>query len=162
MRVTLTKGAVRQLQAIFAYTADDNPLAAARIVARVEEISVLLAANPLIGRKLPHRRLRWFPLTPFPYLIYYEASGSTARIVRIWHMSRRRGSLHEPVPDFPPGGGMTKEEIQALLQSRVPAEKLWPLTEAERADLEEAIREVERGEIASDAQVGALFRLARR
>jgi len=100
MRAILTRGATRQLQAIFACTADEDPLAAGRFVARVEEVRILLAENPLIGRKLPHRRLRWFPLTPFPYLIYCEVCGATVHIVRIWHMSRRRASLHEAAVPF--------------------------------------------------------------
>ena len=100
MKVFLTKGATRQLQAIFAYTADENPVVAERIVERVEEIRTLLCENPYVGRKLPHRRLRWFPLTPFPYLVYYEISGQAIRIVRIWHMGRRRSALHEAAVEF--------------------------------------------------------------
>jgi len=100
MRVTLTRVATRQLQAIFAYTADENPIAAQRVVERVEEIRRLLSENAEIGRKLQQRRLRWFPLTPFPYLIYYEVSGQTVRIVRIWHASRRRSALHEHLQPF--------------------------------------------------------------
>jgi plasmid stabilization system protein ParE len=100
MKVSLTKGATRQLQAIFAYTADENPIVAARIVERVVELRTLLGENPYVGRKLPHRRLRWFPLTPFPYLVYYEISGQTVRIVRIWHMRRRRSALHEAAAQF--------------------------------------------------------------
>jgi formiminotetrahydrofolate cyclodeaminase len=81
---------------------------------------------------------------------------------------------------------MTKVEIQALLE-RVLAwpqsmqdeaaatllgieaagdlaeENPWPLTGEERAELEEAEREIERGDAAaSDAEVAAIFRLARR
>lgn len=100
MRVHLTKAATRQLQAIFAYVFEENPAAAQRIVTRVEELRALLAQNPDIGRKLPRRRLRWFPLTPFPYIVYYEASGQAVRIVRIWHARRRRAALHEPAMPF--------------------------------------------------------------
>ena len=51
---------------------------------------------------------------------------------------------------------------ELLLEIEEGREKIWPLTEEERADLEEALREMERGELASDAQVAELIRLAGR
>jgi len=72
---------------------------------------------------------------------------------------------------------MTKEQIEAVLervktwpqerQERAAdmlleleqfGEKLWLLTDEERADLEEAVREMERGDIATDEEVAAAFR----
>ncbi|MBV9991827.1 MAG: hypothetical protein JOZ72_11085 [Alphaproteobacteria bacterium] len=40
--------------------------------------------------------------------------------------------------------------------------ELWPLTDEERADLEEALREMERGEVASEAEMAEIYRLAGR
>lgn len=81
---------------------------------------------------------------------------------------------------------MTKEQIQAIFDRVLtwPPERLddvadvllhleaansvdeegpWPLTDEERAELEEAEREIERGDApASDEEVAALYRLARR
>ena len=72
---------------------------------------------------------------------------------------------------------MTKEQIEAvfervkswpedrreraagmLLELEQFGEKLWPLTDEERADLEEALREMDRGEVATDEEVAAAFR----
>jgi hypothetical protein len=49
---------------------------------------------------------------------------------------------------------------ELLLEIVESCEKLWPLTEEERADLKEALREIERGEIASEAEVAEIYRLA--
>jgi hypothetical protein len=81
---------------------------------------------------------------------------------------------------------MTKEQIRAIFDRVLtwPPERLddvadillhmetangadkdepWPLTDEERAELEEAEREIERGDApASDEEVAALFRLGRR
>lgn len=49
-----------------------------------------------------------------------------------------------------------------LLELEQQGEEIWPLTDEERADLEEAVREAERGETATPEQVAEVFRLARR
>ena len=118
----------------------ENPAAAERIAARIDEIRDFLGRNPHAGYRLPHSRLRRFPVRPFPYLIYFEVSGQTVRIIRIRHAAQYRRAFHEEVIPFR-------------------TEKLWPLTDEERADLEEAVREMERGEVASDEEVAAAFRL---
>lgn len=100
MRVYLSKVVTRQLNAIFAHVAADNPSAAQRIVLRFEEVRKLLGGNLYIGCKLPHSDLRWFPLAPFPYIVYYAVAGGSVRIVRIWHASRRRAELHDPAQAF--------------------------------------------------------------
>jgi len=62
---------------------------------RVEEVSQFLADNPGAGFKLPHRRLRRFPVRPYPYLIYFERAKHAIRIVRIRHAARYRPAFHE-------------------------------------------------------------------
>lgn len=100
MMVRLTKIATRQLRGILAYVSADNPLAADKIVARMEEIQDFLSANPYAGRILSHGRLRRFPVRPFPYLIYYEVSGETVRILRIRHAAQFRKAFHESASAF--------------------------------------------------------------
>jgi len=95
MRVVLTKVATRQLEAILAYVAAENPMAAQRIVARVEQVRDFLSRNPHAGYKLPHGRLRRFPLRPFPYLLYFEVCGETVHIIRVRHSARYRRAFHE-------------------------------------------------------------------
>ena len=100
MQVDLNTVATRQLNAILAYLSAENPTAANRLVARIQEIRQLLADNPFIGRKLPGGRLRRFTVRPFRYLIYYEAKPDVVRIIRIRHSAQYRKALHEPVPLF--------------------------------------------------------------
>jgi plasmid stabilization system protein ParE len=100
MRVYLTKGATRQLRAILAYIASENPPAAQMLVLRIEEIQSLLSENPGVGYKLPRSGLRRFPVRPYPYLIYYEVAGQSVRIVRIRHSARYRPAFHDPAQFF--------------------------------------------------------------
>ena len=76
---------------------------------------------------------------------------------------------------------MTKEQIAAVLervktwpedrQKRAAGmllefeqfgERLWPLSDEERADLEEAVCEMERGEVATEQEVAEILRLRRK
>jgi len=100
MRVIFMPGARAQLRAIHDHIAKDNPIAARAVVARAEEIAELLGRNPDIGRKLPHGRLRRFPVKPYPYLIYYEVAGQFVRIICVRYAARRRPTFHEPAPPF--------------------------------------------------------------
>jgi toxin ParE1/3/4 len=100
MRVYLTRAATRQVDAILRYLAAENPPAAQKFVERIEEMRKLLREHPGIGRRIPRRRLRRFPLHPFPYLIYYEISGRTVRIVRVWHSARKRAAFHDLARPF--------------------------------------------------------------
>ena len=75
---------------------------------------------------------------------------------------------------------MTKEQIEAifervrawpadrqeravsmLLTMEAETDEIYVLSDEERADLEEALAEMDRGEVASDEQVAAVFRRAR-
>jgi toxin ParE1/3/4 len=102
MRAYLSSRALRDLDAIFAHMAAENPAAAWRIVERVEQIRALLAEHPRMGRKLPRGPLRRFPVHPFPYLIYYEIRGKDLRIIRVRHAARFRRALHDPDRPFSP------------------------------------------------------------
>jgi len=95
MPAPLTAIAARQLRAILSHVASENPAAASRIAARLDELRMLLGENPHMGYKLPSGRLRRFPLRPFPYLIYFEVRNGEARIVRIRHAARYRPAFHE-------------------------------------------------------------------
>jgi toxin ParE1/3/4 len=100
MRVLFMPGARAQLKEIYDYIARDNERAARNVIARVEAVANFLAHNPEAGYKLPHGRLRRFPVQPFPYLIYFEVSGQTVRIVRIRHAARYRRAFHDVAASF--------------------------------------------------------------
>ena len=63
MRVRYTAAASRELQQIVTYIADRNPSAAARMVARIEELVSLLANFPRVGRPRARSGVR---MLPFP------------------------------------------------------------------------------------------------
>ena len=100
MLVFFTPKARAQLRDIHAYIARDNVAAARAVVMRVEVVAGFLGDNPEAGYRLPHSRLRRFPVRPFPYLIYYEISGQTVRIIRIRHAAQYRRAFHEELIPF--------------------------------------------------------------
>jgi plasmid stabilization system protein ParE len=100
MRVQFTANASRQARAIFNYIAADNPDAAQRALDRILTLCNGLADQPYAGRKISHGRMRRLTVTPYPYLIYYEVSGQTVRIIRIRHSARFRRAFQEPQQAF--------------------------------------------------------------
>jgi toxin ParE1/3/4 len=70
MKLRYEGGALSDLDEIFSYIAADNPQAASRIVARVEEMAARIAAFPHIGQTTRNPRFRRFPVGK--YLIVYE------------------------------------------------------------------------------------------
>ena len=92
MTVEFSRRAITQLSAIFSYVAKDDPRAASRIVARIEEVADLLGEFPEAGQPATREpRLRWIAVPRTPYLIFYTTlRGRTVRIVRIMHGARQR------------------------------------------------------------------------
>jgi predicted transcriptional regulator len=54
-----------------------------------------------------------------------------------------------------------EEAIRVLLEMEAAATGVYQLSPEELADVEEGLREIERGEVASDEQVAAMFARAR-
>ena len=86
--------AERDLEAITAYIAKDNPKAAEqfgyRLIARAE----LLGAFPKLGRPV-HGKRNVYVLLESPVQIYYRLgpAGRSVEILRFWHASRDPDSL---------------------------------------------------------------------
>jgi plasmid stabilization system protein ParE len=62
MKLRYERGVLADLDEIFAYTAADNPEAAARLVARIEEAAGRIAVSPYIGEATRKMGFRRFPL----------------------------------------------------------------------------------------------------
>ena len=77
MKLRYERGALSDLDEIFSYIAKDNPQAASRLVARVEEVAARIAAFPHIGQATRNPRFRRFPVGK--YLIVYEVGVSKWR-----------------------------------------------------------------------------------
>jgi toxin ParE1/3/4 len=88
MKVRYERGALADLDEIFAYIAKDNREAAARLVARIEEVSGRLSASPFMGQATSRPGFRRFPVGN--YLIVYEVGQDEIVIHYIRHGARRR------------------------------------------------------------------------
>jgi len=84
----LSPKAQRDLDALTAYIARDNPTAAVRLIDRIGEKCQLLAHYPDMGQLRPDiaRNLRHFPLDA--YVILYRVTPEALEVVRVLHGSR--------------------------------------------------------------------------
>ena len=88
MTLRYERGALADLDEIFAYIAADNRAAAARLVDRIEDAARRIAATPHIGEATRQSRFRRFPVGN--YLIVYEVGTDEMIIHYVRHGARRR------------------------------------------------------------------------
>ena len=88
MKLRYERGALADLDEIFAYIAQDNREAAARLVARFEELAARLAESPYMGEATRNSRFRRFPIGN--YLMVYEVGQDEVVIHYVRHGARRR------------------------------------------------------------------------
>jgi toxin ParE1/3/4 len=88
MKLRCERGALADLEEIFAYIAQDNRHAAARLVARIEEVAARIAETPFMGEATRKSRFRRFPVGN--YLIVYEVAQDEVIIHYVRHGARRR------------------------------------------------------------------------
>src|SRR5262249_55779509 len=62
MKLRYERGALADLEEIFAYIAADNREAASRLVARIEEVSAKIADSPYMGEATRKSEFRRFPV----------------------------------------------------------------------------------------------------
>jgi toxin ParE1/3/4 len=88
MKLRFERGALADLDEIFAYIAQDNREAAARLVARIEQVTARIAKTPYMGAATRKPRFRRFPVGN--YLIVYEVGDDEVVIHYVRHGARRR------------------------------------------------------------------------
>jgi toxin ParE1/3/4 len=88
MKLRYERGALADLEEIFSYIAADNPAAAARLVARIEEVAARITASPYLGEATRKSGFRRFPVGN--YLIVYEVGADEVIIHYVRHGARRR------------------------------------------------------------------------
>jgi len=88
VRIRYTATALVEVDEIFAYIAQDNRVAAARLVARIEEVAARIAELPYIGEATRKSQFRRFPVGN--YLIVYEVGQDEVIIHYVRHGARRR------------------------------------------------------------------------
>jgi len=89
MKILYLRGALRDLEAIRTYIAQDNPDAAQKVVARIEQAARRLESFPYSGRPGP-RGTRLLSVTGLPYIIIHRVMGDVVKVVAIFHTSRNR------------------------------------------------------------------------
>ena len=88
MKLRYGRGALSDLEDIFAYIAADNPDAAARLVERIEDVAKRIAVSPFLGQATSRPGFRRFPVGN--YLIVYEVGRDEVIIHYVRHGARRR------------------------------------------------------------------------
>jgi toxin ParE1/3/4 len=89
MQVFWLKNALRNLDDIAEYIAQDNPLAAQQVVDLIIQQVNLLATQPALGR--PGRVLgtRELVISNTHYLVPYRIKNNSVEVLRVFHTSRR-------------------------------------------------------------------------
>jgi addiction module RelE/StbE family toxin len=86
--------AVRDLEEIFGYIAEDNLEAAERVRRIILNTADLLAQHPELGRRIRkasvrHQQIRWLVVPKFlNYLIFYQPHEETIIVVRVLHAAQ--------------------------------------------------------------------------
>ncbi|ATW24480.1 type II toxin-antitoxin system RelE/ParE family toxin [Candidatus Formimonas warabiya] len=89
-RICYTRDAVDDLDSIFDYISEDNRIAAANMLERIENSILKLAGNPRMGSVLPANDLSlvepgYRRIVVNPYLIFYRIGKDEIFISRILH-----------------------------------------------------------------------------
>jgi addiction module RelE/StbE family toxin len=87
-RIRWTLRALRRLDDIGAYIEQDNPDAAARVVARIVTAVVMLAELPATGRAGRIKGTREVVLADIPYIIPYRV-GRDIEIITVMHAHQK-------------------------------------------------------------------------
>src|SRR4029077_17682799 len=88
MQLRYERGALADLEQIFSYIVQDNPKAAAKLVARIEETAACIARILTSERQREKSQFRQFPVGS--YLIVYEIGYEDVVIHYVRHGARRR------------------------------------------------------------------------
>ena len=88
MKLRYTLPALADLAAILDYVAAYSPQGARRVQARIQAVTDLLLLHPDIGRRTNDPAIRRMTTTPYPYLVFYEATETEVIIHAVRHAAR--------------------------------------------------------------------------
>jgi plasmid stabilization system protein ParE len=88
MRVIWSRPALRQLDAIRAFIAEDKPGAAARVAATILAAAERLEVFPNLGRKGRSSGSRELIVPGLPYIVVYRIANDGIEIASVMHTSR--------------------------------------------------------------------------
>lgn len=93
MKLRYTLPALADLSSILDYIAAHSPQSARRVQARIQALTDLLLQYPHIGRRTVDPAIRRMIITPYPYLVFYEATESEVIIHAVRHAARDPSSM---------------------------------------------------------------------
>lgn len=88
MRLRYTLPALADLESILEYIAERSPEGASRVHHRIRAITDLLLRYPLAGAVTDDPTIRRISARPYPYLVFYEATGDEIIIHAVRHGAR--------------------------------------------------------------------------
>jgi len=88
VRLRYTLPALADLSAILDYIAAHSPRGARQVQTRIKVLTDLLLLHPHIGRRTSDPAIRRMPMTPYPYLLFYEATETEIIVHAVRHAAR--------------------------------------------------------------------------
>jgi len=88
VRLHWTKRAIRDLSEARFYVAQDNPVAAKKLAARIIKATERLKETPNMGRKGRLRGTRELVIPNTPYFIPYRIHAGRVELLRVYHGAR--------------------------------------------------------------------------
>ncbi|RAM50976.1 MAG: type II toxin-antitoxin system RelE/ParE family toxin [Hapalosiphonaceae cyanobacterium JJU2] len=89
MQIKWLKKALRNIEQIHEYIAQDNPRAAISVTLKIQQAVNQLANTPYIGREGRVEGTRELVILQTPYIVIYRVKGDTVQVIRILHGSRK-------------------------------------------------------------------------
>ncbi len=89
MHLRWTRKALRSLDGIAEYIAKDSPLAARRMVGRVEQAVTQLGDHPNLGRAGRVLGTRELIVTGTPFIVPYRVREGSLQILAVFHAARK-------------------------------------------------------------------------
>lgn len=89
MNISFTPEAEADLDAIYDYIEQDNPVVAEQVIQRILQAIAILESFPLLGRPGRIERTREFLIPNLPYLAVYRIADETQiDVIAVIHMAR--------------------------------------------------------------------------
>jgi len=89
MKLRWTRIALQDLRYLHEYIAEDNPLAASRMVARIQDATQRLKKHPQMGRPGRVQGTRELVIAGTPYIVVYLIQGDEIQIVAVIHSAMK-------------------------------------------------------------------------
>jgi toxin ParE1/3/4 len=88
VKLRYTLPALADLDSILDYIAGYSPRGAKRVQRRIQDVVAILLAHPDIGIRTDDPVIRHLTTSPYPYLVFYEVTGSEIVIHAVRHAAR--------------------------------------------------------------------------